>query len=227
MNSTTESYLIRLAEDSTVSQRRGSHGAICFIDGVIEALLATEAISIAEATRWNVKLLSAARGHSSMSIASYSGTSSEYNLSRDAIEVKDESNGAQDVPEFLELIPVEGASAIVSGVCSIQILGIERYDSKAAIVWRVVPLPAPAKPESLSHFAEVRTVPSPRSIKLTDDVGTYYTVMGGNSGGRRERVGRFEFRPAPPESATRLFIRWEDVAFDIALPRTGNSGPLV
>src|ERR1022692_3278524 len=32
LNSTTESYLATLAEDSTGSQRRGSHGAICFID---------------------------------------------------------------------------------------------------------------------------------------------------------------------------------------------------
>jgi hypothetical protein len=141
--------------------------------------------------------------------------------------VKGESNATQDVPQFLELIPVEGASAIVPGVCSVQILGIERYDSMAAIMWRVVPLPAPAKPESLSHFAQVTPTPTPRTMKLTDDVGTRYIMMGSHAGGRIERVGRLEFRPAPPDSATLLFVRWESAAFDIALPRTGRGGPLV
>ena len=227
MNSTTESYLATLAKDSTVSQRRGSHGAICFIDGVIEALLATEAITNAEAMKWNVMLMSAARGHSSPSIASSSGPSSESIPSGDATEVIGESNATQNVPQFLELIPVEGALAIVPGVCSFQILGIERYDSMAAIMWRVVPLAAPAKPKSLSHFAQVTAAPTPRSTKLTDDVGTRYIMMGGTAGGRIERVGRLEFRPAPPDNATLLFVRWEDAAFNIALPRTGHSGPLV
>jgi len=227
MNSATEGYLAALAKDSTVSQRLGSHGAICFIDGVIEALLATEAITNAEAMKWNVMLMSAARGHSSPSIASSSGPSSESIPSGDATEVIGESNATQNVPQFLELIPVEGALAIVPGVCSFQILGIERYDSMAAIMWRVVPLAAPAKPKSLSHFAQVTAAPTPRSTKLTDDVGTHYIMMGGTSGGRIERVGRLEFRPAPPDSATLLFVRWEGAAFDIALPRTGHSGPLV
>jgi hypothetical protein len=226
MNSTTQSYLDTLAKDPTVSQRRGSHGATCFIDGVIEALLATEAISLTEAREWNVRLLSAARGHSSEFVASSSGASSEFISSGDVTEVTGENNATQDAAQFLELIPVEGASAIVPGVCRIQILGIERYDSKAAIMWRVAPLPAPAKSESLSHFAQVTPTPTPRSTKLTDDVGTRYTVMGGHSGGRIERVGRLEFRPAPPDNATRLFVSWEDTEFDIALPRTAHGGHL-
>ncbi len=227
MDTATERYLATLAKDSSVTQRRGGHGAICFIDGVIEALLVTEAISVAEATKWNAMLLSAARGHSSPSVASSSGPSSESVPTGDAIEVIGERNAVQDVPQFLELIPIEGASAIFSGVGSVQILGIERYDSKAAIVWRVVLTPAPAKPESLSRFAQILTAPEPRSMKLTDDVGTRYMIMGGNSGGRIERVGRFEFRPAPPDSATRLFVSWEDAEFDIVLPRAGHSGPLL
>lgn len=227
MDSTTERYLDTLAKDSTISQRRGGHGAICFIDGVIEALLATEAISLEEAKRWNVMLLSAARGHSSGSFAPSSAPSSESIVSGDATEVMGESNSTQNVAQFLELIPVEGVSAIVPGVCTIQILGIERYDSMTAILWRVVPLPALAKQESLGHFAQVTPTPTPRTTKLTDDVGTHYIMMGGYSGGRIERVGRLEFRPTPPDSATRLFVSWEDAEFDIALPRVGRSGPLV
>ncbi len=222
MDVTTEHYLTRLAQDSTVQQRRGAHGAICFIDGVIEALLATEAISIVEARHWNVMLLSAARGHSSESMASFSGLSSE----SFPAEVRDESAATPALPQFLDLIPIEGASATVPGVCSVQILGIERYDSMAALMWRVVPLPTPTKPESLSHFAQVTPTPTPRTTELTDDVGTRYIMMGGHSGGRIERVGRLEFRPAPPDTATLLFVRWEDAAFDIALPRTGHIGPI-
>jgi len=226
MNSTTENYLDKLAKDSTVSQRRGGHGAVCFIDGVFEALLAIEAISISEAREWNVRLLSAARGHSS-EFTSSSGASSEVTYGGSVTEVAGENNVTQDAPQFLELIPVEGATSIVPGVCSIQILGIERYDSKVAISWRVAPLSAPAAAESLSHFAQVTPTPTPRTMKLTDDVGTRYTVMGGHSGGQTERVGRLEFRPAPPDSATRLFVNWEDAAFDIALPKTGRSDPRV
>jgi hypothetical protein len=227
MDTATERYLATLAKDSSVTQRRGGHGAICFIDGVIEALLATEAISVAEATKWNVMLLSAARGHSSPSVASSSGPSSESVPTGDAIEVIGERNAMQDVPQFLELIPVEGASAIIPEVCSVQILGIERYDSMAAIVWRVAPLPGPTTPESLSHFAQVTIAPNPRSTKLTDDVGTDYIMLGGHAGGRIERVGRLEFRPAPPDSATLLFVRWRSAAFDIVLPRAGHSEPLL
>src|ERR1019366_7292887 len=133
----------------------------------------------AEATKWNIMLLSSARGHSSPSIASSSGPSSESIPTGEATEVRDGRNATQDVAQFLELIPVEGALAIVPEVGSVQILAIERYDSMAAIMWRVVPLPAPAKPESLSHFAQGRTAPTPRSTKLTDDVGTRYIMMGG------------------------------------------------
>ena len=215
MNSATESYLASLAKDSTIWGRRGKHGAICFIDGVIEALVATEAISDTEASKWNMVLMS-----------STSAPSSEFIPLGDAMEVVGERNTPRGFPHFLELIPIEGVLTIVPGVCSVQILGIERYDSKAAILWRVVPLSAPAKPESFNHFAQFETGPNRRTTELTDDVGTRYIVVGGHSGGRIERVGRFEFRPAPPDSATLLFVRWADAAFDIALPRAGQSGPL-
>jgi hypothetical protein len=210
MDSATESYLATLAMDSTIWRRRGRHGAICFFDGVIEALIASEAISNAEASKWNLALMSPA-----------STPSSEFAPLGDASEVLSEHNATHGFPHFLELIPVKGALTIVPGVCSVQILGIERYDSKAAIIWRVVPLSAPVESESLNHFAQFETGPDRRTTELTDDVGTQYIVVGGHSGGRIERIGRFEFRPAPPDSATLLFVRWADAAFDITLPRTG------
>jgi hypothetical protein len=209
---TTESYLATLAENSTIWKRRGRHGAVCFIDGVIEALMATGAISNAEASKWNIAIMS-----------SSSGFSSRFAPPVNTAKVPNGRDAPQDFPHFLELIPVRGAIVVIPDVCRVQILGIERYDSKAAIVWRVVPLPSPTKLESFSHFTQFETGPNSKTTEIADDVGTQYTVVGGHSGGRIERVGRFEFQPAPPDNATLLFVRWEDAAFDLVLPRAGHS----
>jgi hypothetical protein len=213
MDSATESYLATLAKDSTIWRRKGKYGAICFIDGVIEALIATAEISDEEASQWNTELKS-----------SPSAPPSKFAPTVESPEAIAELNSTQDFPHFLELIPVEGAVTIVPGVCSIQILGIERYDSKAAIIWRVVPLTALVSQNDLSDYVRFETGPNRTSMKLTDDIGTRYILVGGHSGGRIERVGRFEFRPPPPDNATILFVRWEDVEFNIALPRTDRSG---
>jgi hypothetical protein len=212
MNSVTENYLTALAKDSTIWRRRGKHGAICFIDGVIETLVAIEAISISEASKWNLAIMS-----------SLNSPVSEFLNPDIATGVTDERDATKSFSRFLELIPIEGACAIVAGAYSVQILGIERYDSKGAVIWRVVPLAEPATKEDLSHFARFEDGPNRATATLTDDVGTSYALVGGQSGGRIERVGRFEFRPAPAPGANFLFIRWEDVAFSIALPRPGDS----
>ena len=44
---------------------------------------------------------------------------------------------------FLELLPVIGADRPVPHGGGVQILGIERYDNKIAVTWRLAPLPDP------------------------------------------------------------------------------------
>ena len=50
---------------------------------------------------------------------------------------------APPLSRFLELIPVKEADQPVPFGGRVQILGIERYDSKVAVAWRLAPLPDP------------------------------------------------------------------------------------
>ena len=47
---------------------------------------------------------------------------------------------APPVSQFLELIPVKDADQPVPFGGRVQILGIERYDSKVAVAWRLAPI---------------------------------------------------------------------------------------
>ena len=89
-------------------------------------------------------------------------------------------------------------------VCSFQILGVERYDVKGAIFWRMVPILGPESTDGAKRLAALGTGPDMRSIEISDDRGTTYQVTHGSSAGRIEKVGRYEFISAPPDDATIL-----------------------
>jgi hypothetical protein len=207
MDTATERYLAMLAGDSARWKRMGLYGATMLIEGVLEALVATGAISSDDVASWKDRILAP----SNISRTTFISDEGEA-----ASAVVDSS--ARIIPRFLEMIPAREPAKDVPGVCSIQILGVERYDSKGAILWRVAPLEEPSAPADPSGFGAFRPGPEMAEMELTDDLGTLYNLMGGSSAGRIERVGRFEFQPAPPEEAQHLRVRWEDVAFTIALP---------
>jgi len=142
------------------------------------------------------------------------------------------------LPEFRRLVPATTPAAVTRHGGRFQVLGVEIYDTELAVAWRLAPLPSD---ESLSrrHLAELnqdteglpddvrevmrlglierRRMYSPM-CEVTDDVGTDYRPMGGGSGGGgAERVGRTRYWPAPPQSARRLSVRWEDVVHDVPL----------
>jgi hypothetical protein len=102
-------------------------------------------------------------------------------------------------------------------VCSFQILGVERYDVKGAIFWRMVPILGPECTDEAKRLAALGTGPDMRSIEISDDRGTTYQVTHGSSAGRIEKVGRYEFIPAPPDDATILKVHWEEMVFEINL----------
>lgn len=207
MDTATERYLTELASDSARWKRLGAYGATKHIEGVLEALVATGAILSIDASSWNELILAPFNIPRSTSISSKGSSASA---------VVDSS--APSIPRFLEMISAKEPAKVVPDVCSIQILGIERYDSKVAIIWRVVPLQESSVSAGSDGVGAFRAGPEIAAMELTDDLGTCYNGIGGSSAGSVERVGRFQFRPAPPEGATLLRVRWEDVAFEITLP---------
>ena len=143
------------------------------------------------------------------------------------------------VAQFLDLIPVDGADGSVPYGGRVQILGIERYDTKVAVAWRLAPLPDPEAPyaaELHAHDQDTEGLPErdrmmlrrqflhhlnphlAQQLTLSDDLGTEYRHTGGGSGGgMEERIGRAELRPAIPEDASELTVHWDDLAFLISL----------
>lgn len=142
---------------------------------------------------------------------------------------------------FLGLIPAKDADRPIPHGGRVQILGIERYDSKVAVAWRLAPLPdlesqfgleleahdrdTEGLPDSemerqMSRHQFLRRIHQPgQELSLTDDLGTdYHRGGGGSGGGRDERVGRSDFWPAIPSEATLLLVHWGDVVFDVPLP---------
>ncbi len=143
------------------------------------------------------------------------------------------------VAQFLGLIPVAQSDQALPFGGRAQILGIERYDIKVVVVWRIAPLPDPERQfasEIAAGELDTEGLPEPErqmmrmqhlsrlhargveKLALSDDVKTEYHKQGGGSGGGgAERVGRSEFMPAVPEEARRLVVHWEDIVFDVPL----------
>lgn len=143
------------------------------------------------------------------------------------------------IARFLRLIPVDLADQALPFGGRVQILGIERYDTKVVVVWRIAPLPDLEKQfasEIAAEELDSEGLPEAErqmmrhqhlsrlhargfeKLTLSDDVNTeYHNRGGGSGGGGAERVGRSEFMPAIPEEARRLAIHWEDLEFTVPL----------
>jgi hypothetical protein len=142
------------------------------------------------------------------------------------------------ISTFLGLLPVASPDRPLPYGGRVQILGIERYDARVAVTWRLAPLPDPVEQNELA-MADLersmrdqsdderlelrrelahRLVSPGAEVTLSDDIGTTYRFCGGgSSGGGQERIGRSDFIPAIPESATALTVHWGDLEFKVAL----------
>jgi hypothetical protein len=146
---------------------------------------------------------------------------------------------APPVSRFLELIPVSNSDQPVPFGGRVQILGIERYDSKVAVAWRLAPIPdleIQFASELSDHERDTQGLPDAerqmmrrqflqqlngpgREVGLSDDAGTeYHRMGGGHAGDGREFTGRAQFAPAIPETASTLTVRWGDLRFPVPLP---------
>ena len=152
---------------------------------------------------------------------------------------------AAPIARFLELIPVVDADRPVPYGGRLQILGIERYDSKVAVAWRMAPLPdaeTQYADELAAHDRDTEGLPEderrmirqqflhrlnrPAAHKLTlsDDLGTDYRGTGGGSGGSgNEQTGRAQFMPGIPQAASMLTVRWDDLDIRISINDRGET----
>ena len=141
---------------------------------------------------------------------------------------------------FLGLVPVSDPDRPLPYGGRVQILGVERYDSRVAVTWRLAPLPDPVEEHRLAiaaHDRDTEGLPEEErtilrdllvhrlvsrgatEVGLADDVGTEYRTMGGgSSGGGHEKVGRTNFVPAVPDAASVLTVTWEQEEFVVRLP---------
>ena len=148
---------------------------------------------------------------------------------------------------FLGLIPVNDADQPIPFGGRVQILGVERYDSKVAVAWRLAPLPDPEiqfGQELLEHERDTQGLPDAerqmlrhqflrrlnrgeQDLRLTDDMNTEYRNKGGgSSGGGNETIGRAQFMPAIPEPASMLTVHWGDLIFPVPLRKHGQTVPV-
>jgi hypothetical protein len=147
---------------------------------------------------------------------------------------------------FLALVPVSEPDQPLEYGGRIQVLGVELYSDKLTVNWRLAPLPdykAVFAAELAEQETDLEGLPEDhrkilrdklihqlqtrrRFVTLADDLGTQYLSMGGGSGGGgNERRGQTDFRPAVPETARSLTVRWDDVEFEVQLPPDYNPAP--
>ena len=148
---------------------------------------------------------------------------------------------------FLGLIPVEQSDQALPFGGRVQILGIERYDIKVVVVWRIAPLPDPEKqfaseiaaeeldseglpePERqmmrLQHLSRLRAR-GVEKLTLSDDVNTEYHKQGvvQEAEGRSVLAGQSSCPPYPRRQG-RLAVHWEDIVFDVPLSKANLRGP--
>jgi hypothetical protein len=206
--------------------------------GAMEALVAADAMSSEEVSDWNNRM-HVALGLESLEPLPPSTSGSQRGR---AIYIG-EGEPPPPLPEpplsrFLELIPIKNADQPVPFGGRVQILGIERYDSKVAVAWRLAPTPDPEvqfAQELSDHERDTQGLPDGerqmmrrqllqqlggpgREVGLSDDLGTQYHRMGGGAGGNgREFTGRAQFAPAIPEAAAALAVHWGELRFKVPL----------
>ena len=201
-----DKYLARLASDSARWKQLGRIQSLTFIEGIFDGLTGVGAITGEEALVWRELFIAPV----SVVPAQFSSTGVDSMIPP--------SSAPEDFPHFIELIPGVQPAKELPGVCSFQILGVERYDAQVAVVWRMLPNIGPRSSDEFTNRAPFIAGPDMLSMKVTDDQGTIYQRKGGNSGGGGgERVGRNVFVPAPPKDAATLKIMWEEMNFEIPL----------
>ncbi|MFI5035463.1 MAG: hypothetical protein ACHQFZ_04590 [Acidimicrobiales bacterium] len=205
MEDAVDIHLRDLASDSARWKRLGRYGTSSFVDGLLSGLTGVGVVSSDEAATWRSVFLS----HFGNALARFHFA--------DDVPMTDRALTPGAFAQFVELVPANQPAKEIPNVCSFQILGFERYDVKGAVIWRMVPLAGHADANDAVNGASFGTGPEPQSMQLSDDRGTSYQMMGGSSGGRIDRVGRCEFRPAPPDDVTILKVQWEELLFEIQM----------
>ncbi len=199
-------YLAGLASDSARWKRLGRVGTLNFVEGVLEGLMATGAITRDEALVWK-DLLTIPSGRA---FAPFGSSAGMFNWPLPPTH--------DDTARFIDLVAANEPAKVLPGVCSFQILGVERYDIQIVVVWRMLRDCGPENSDELKNLAPFMPGPEASSIEVSDDRGTRYQMGGGTSGGGGgEMVGRYKYNPAPPEEATFLTIIWEKLNFEIPL----------
>jgi hypothetical protein len=204
--------------------------------GAIEALRAADAMDSDEVHEWNNRM------HVALGLEPLDPLPPGFKGAR-AVFIGEGERPVTPPPtpiaRFLELIPVKNADRSGPYGGRLQILGIERYDSKVAVAWRMAPLPDSETQyagELRAHDRDTEGLPEnermmlrqrflhkvnrPAGFKLTlaDDLGTEYrSTGGGSSGGGDEQTGRAQFMPGIPQAASMLTVRWDDLDFGVSI----------
>ena len=208
MEKEVDLFLAGLAIDSARWERLGRVGTLNFVEGVLESFIGVGSITRVEALAWK-ELLTVSLGVAP----------ARFGPSADASRYPS-SPTSRTLAHFIELISADEPARVLHGVCSFQILGVERYDMQVAVLWRMSPFLDPESNE-LKNLSPFDAGPEMSALELSDDLGTIYLKNGGGAvGGGGERVGRIVFTPAPPDGATILTIGWEDMIFEIPLGST-------
>jgi hypothetical protein len=201
-------FLASLASDAARWKRLGRVGTLNFVEGVLESLMGVGAITRDEALAWK-ELLTVSLGVAPARFGASAGASRYPS-----------SPTPRTFAHFIELISADEPARVLPGVCSFQILGVERYDMQVAVLWRMFPFLDPESNE-LKSVSPFDAGPDMSAMGLSDDLGNNYRKIGGGAvGGGGERAGRIVFTPAPPEGAKILTISWEDMNFEIPLGST-------
>jgi hypothetical protein len=203
--------------------------------GALEALRAAEMVSADEVADWTNRM------HMALGLAPLEPLPPGFQGGRAVYIGEGEPPPPPAAPpdsRFLELIPVRLADQPVPFGGRVQILGIERYDTKVAVTWRLAPLPDPELQfarELFDHERDSEGLPDTErqmlrrqmlhrlsrggpELSLSDDLHTDYRhTGGGRSGSGMETMGRDHLMPAVPEHATMLTVHWGDLGFPVAL----------
>ncbi len=131
--------------------------------GAMEALVAADAMSSEELSDWNNRM-HVALGLDPLAPLPPSPLGLQTGRTIFIGEGELPRPSAPPLSRFLELIPVSNADQPVPFGGRVQILGIERYDSKVAVAWRLAPMPDPEvqfASELQSTNATQRVCPTP------------------------------------------------------------------
>jgi hypothetical protein len=155
-------YLAGMSNDSARWKRLGRFGTLSFVEGLLDGLTGVGAITRDEAAAWR-----------DLFLAPFNIVAARFSSTGD-VSMIPPALAPGDFPHFVELIPASQLAKDLPDVCSFQIFGVERYDVKGAIFWRMVPILGPESTEEARNLAALGTGPNMNSIEISDDRGTTY-----------------------------------------------------